>query len=265
MKKCFEKAQQEEAFRELLVIMGANGGKVPYGAVDKLVKTYHSNGFKAVTRDNLNYRLKKSKSSVGSDPLVGSSVTATVQSNDIISDLSNRSGAFRDISNCITTSTSTLTESNDVALNSNTSKVGGRKKGSKKNSAKENEERKKALVTTCATLFNEEKTKAKKAGTLVPNGVLQNIIDEESKKQAYLTLASLDTIRSRVKQGNLDAFNANQISLIHDVEPTICQFCIRLAKMGNPLTKTTIIELANDLLADTEYLDKIKDCKGLHN
>jgi hypothetical protein len=58
--------------------MGANGSKVPYGAIDKLVKTYHSNGFKAVTRDNLNYRLKKSKSSVRSDPLVGSSVTATV-------------------------------------------------------------------------------------------------------------------------------------------------------------------------------------------
>jgi hypothetical protein len=74
-------------------------------------------------------------------------------------------------------------------LNSNTSKVGGRKNGSKKNSAKENEEREKALVTACATLFNEEKTKAKMAGTLVPNGVLQNIIDEESKKAGYVTLA----------------------------------------------------------------------------
>ncbi len=130
--------------------------------------------------------------------------------------------------------------------------------------AKENEGRKKALVTACATLFNEEKMKAKKAGTLVPNGVLQNIIDEESKKSGLCNISiSLDTIRSRVKRGNLDAFNANQISPIHDVKPTICQFCIRLGKMGNPLNKTTIIELANDLLADTEYLDKIKDCKGL--
>lgn len=61
MKKCLKKAQQEEALQELLMIMGANGGKIPYGAVDKLVKNYHSNGFKAVTRDNLNYRLKKNK------------------------------------------------------------------------------------------------------------------------------------------------------------------------------------------------------------
>jgi hypothetical protein len=131
--------------------------------------------------------------------------------------------------------------------------------------AKENEERKKVLVIACATLFNEEKIKAKKAGTLVTNGVLKNIIDEESKKSGFCNISiSLDTIRSHVKQGNLDAFNANQMSPIHDVEPTICQFCIHLEKMGSPLTKTTIMELANDLLADTEYLDKIKDCKGLH-
>jgi hypothetical protein len=33
--------------------------------------------------------------------------------------------------------------------------------------------------------------------------------------------------------------------------------------MGNPLTKMTIIELANDLIVDMEYLQKIKECKGL--
>jgi len=46
------------------------------------------------------------------------------------------------------------------------------------------------------------------------------------------------------------------ISPIHDVEPTLCDFCIRLGKMGNPLTKTTIIELANDLIAETEYKER---------
>jgi len=53
------------------------------------------------------------------------------------------------------------------------------------------------------------------------------------------------------------------LSPIHDVEPTLCDFCICLGKMGNPLTKTTIIELANDLIAETEYQEKIKECKGL--
>jgi hypothetical protein len=58
--------------------MGANGGKIPYGAVNRLVKTYRNNGFKAVTRDNLNYRLKKNKRGVRSDSLIGGSVIVSV-------------------------------------------------------------------------------------------------------------------------------------------------------------------------------------------
>jgi len=44
-------------------------------------------------------------------------------------------------------------------------------------------------------LFNEEKKKAKKAGTFVSNGVLKKIIDEESKKPGLSKISiSLDTI-----------------------------------------------------------------------
>ncbi len=34
VKRGYEKAQQEEAFKELLQIIGANCGKIPYGAVN---------------------------------------------------------------------------------------------------------------------------------------------------------------------------------------------------------------------------------------
>jgi hypothetical protein len=53
VKKGYEKAQQQEAFKELLITIGANGGKLPYGPMDKIVKKYQGNGFKAVTRQNL--------------------------------------------------------------------------------------------------------------------------------------------------------------------------------------------------------------------
>ena len=36
VKKSIEKAQQEEAFKEMVKIIGNNGGKMPYGEVDKL-------------------------------------------------------------------------------------------------------------------------------------------------------------------------------------------------------------------------------------
>ncbi len=49
MKQSYGRAQQQEAFKELLKLMGANGGKLLYGAMDKLVKTFNKNGFTAVT------------------------------------------------------------------------------------------------------------------------------------------------------------------------------------------------------------------------
>ena len=58
MKRGYEKAQQEEAFKELLTVIGAHGGKLPYGAMDKLVKKYQGNGYKAVTWQNLYFLAK---------------------------------------------------------------------------------------------------------------------------------------------------------------------------------------------------------------
>ncbi len=45
-----ENAQQEEVFREFLMLLWANGVKMPYGAVNKLVRPYNAYGFKAVTK-----------------------------------------------------------------------------------------------------------------------------------------------------------------------------------------------------------------------
>jgi hypothetical protein len=38
IKKSYEKAQQEEAFKELLKLMGAKRGVLAYGTMDKLIK-----------------------------------------------------------------------------------------------------------------------------------------------------------------------------------------------------------------------------------
>jgi hypothetical protein len=38
VKKSYKKSQQEEAFKELLKLIGANGSKLPYCSMDKLIK-----------------------------------------------------------------------------------------------------------------------------------------------------------------------------------------------------------------------------------
>jgi hypothetical protein len=58
-RKAIGEAIKEEALKELLKIKALGQGRLPYGAMDRIVKKYHDKGYPEVTRDNLNYRLKK--------------------------------------------------------------------------------------------------------------------------------------------------------------------------------------------------------------
>ena len=120
------------------------------------------------------------------------------------------------------------------------------------------------VVSQCALKFQEQVEKAKKAGKVVPHGTLKDIIKEEEEKNGLeVNSISFETVRSRVRRGNILGYNPQQSSPMHDIEPLIFEFCVRLAKMGKPLTKTTVIELANSLVSGTEYESKISDCKNL--
>jgi len=141
VKKSIEKAQQEEAFKEFVAIIGANGGKIPYGAVEKLVKAYHRNGFKGVTRQNLYYRLERSKKCNKKDDstMVGTTVTTTSSSLGTVSSVtmsyatSSRAAELSGDSGTSTTNTNGRDTSSaaNIVTNSSVNK-GGRKKSSTK-------------------------------------------------------------------------------------------------------------------------------------
>jgi hypothetical protein len=125
-------------------------------------------------------------------------------------------------------------------------------------------EKKEEVVTHCAILYNEEREKASKAKSYVPAGMLKKIVQEEEEKAGLESNSiSLETIRSRVKRHTVSAYNPFETPLIAEVEPLMCQFCIRLGKMGQPLTKKTIIEFANSIISKTEYQDKVEAAKKL--
>ena len=140
-----------------------------------------------------------------------------------------------------------------------TTNIGGRKKGTTKQLKKESNLKVTNVISTCATLYLAELEQAKKLGLAnVPNGTLRKIVNEEEEKAGLsVNSISLDTIRSRVKRGNPTAISESRLSPISELEPIISEFCIRLAKMGRPLTKTTVIELANDLISDTDSQSRI--------
>jgi hypothetical protein len=269
VKKSIEKAQQEEAFKEFVALIGTNGGKIPYGAVDKLVKAYHKNGFKGVTRQKLYYQLERSKKCNNKDDftsstMVGTTVTTTSSSLGTVSlvTMSNPISEAEESSGNQGTSTYDLDR--DSTANIGSVNKGGQKKGSTKASLKDARKVKQEVTTRSAILYKEEVEQAAKQGKPVSNGTLKRIINEEEEKMGLsLNTISTDTVRSRIKRGNLSAHNKNQLSPLHHVEPLILEFCIRLAKMGSPLTKTTVIELANDIVSGTEVEELIADCKKI--
>jgi hypothetical protein len=59
IRKAIGKAIQAEAFKELLKVKAAGQGRLQYEEMERLVKRYNEKGYPEVTRDNLNYRMKK--------------------------------------------------------------------------------------------------------------------------------------------------------------------------------------------------------------
>jgi hypothetical protein len=261
MKRGYEKAQQEEAFKELLTVIGAHGGKLPYGAMDKLVKKYQGNGYKAVTRQNLYYRLNRRKEDKTIDNLLGKNISVSGDTAAVSSDLS---GDTFYINSNSSNEVETSNISNIEAETSNRSNIGGRKKGSTARGKAADEKKRDDVLAQCALLYHQEREKAKKNGTNVPDGMLKKLVQEEEEKAGLASNSiSLDTIRSRVKRGNLTAYNPTETPPIAEIEPILCDICIRLGKMGQPLTKGTVIELANSLISKTKYQEKLQAAKKL--
>jgi hypothetical protein len=147
VKKSIEKAQQEEAFKELISLMGANGGKVPFGGLDNIVKTYNQNGFKAITRQNLYYRLRNLKAGKtdSKTKLLGQTIAVSGASQGVISDIMEEH-ILADVSNT------------EQSIQPN---PGERKKGSTKKAKKEKVILEKNFVTRCTILYQNKLDEAK--------------------------------------------------------------------------------------------------------
>jgi len=160
VRKSFEKARQEEAFKGLIKAMASNGGKADYGAVNKIVKAYQSYGFKAVTRQHLYYRLSKMKNANDSALLRAAVATTSSETQGVISDI---------------TGDETLQE--DTVTNSvidGSSNIGGRKKGTTKEKKEKATQNHKEVIKKRAILYEETVKEARTNGLAnVPSGTLK--------------------------------------------------------------------------------------------
>ena len=113
--------------------------------MDKHIKKFKDNGFKAVTRQNLYYRLKNVKSIMTIDKLVGKNLSISGDTYAVVSDLSGET--FHDSSN------------NATKINSST------------NSKRlQMQKKREDVIIRCATLYNHEREKAKRKGLMFQMG-----------------------------------------------------------------------------------------------
>ena len=177
MTQSYNRVQQEEAFRELLKLLGANGGKLPYGAMEKLVKTYNKNDFTAVNRDNLNYRLKQYRNNppAKDNPVIGKKVLVTTSDDTlgVVSDLTaeETSDHIQTSEAQIPTTATITTDSNTSSGHAKKTNIGGHAKGSTKAAAAAMKEKLNHLVTHCAALYHKKKEEAKLSGVRLLSGV----------------------------------------------------------------------------------------------
>jgi hypothetical protein len=129
--------------------------------------------------------------------------------------------------------------------------IGGRPKGTTC-AAKENYANVVNKATTDAASIFFRKKQAEKNNKYVSKGILKNIIKEiEQERGIPPNTIPINTIRNRVLRHNESAISKPSISPLKDVEKISVEYCIRLAQIGNALTKDQVISLAEDVIQGT--------------
>jgi hypothetical protein len=139
------------------------------------------------------------------------------------------------------------------------SKKSGRPIGSTNEYKKVKQELIACCITKDAVALDESQQVSYESGLKrLRNGTLTKIIKEiEEKNNLPKGTIQHETVRWRVKQGNLDGVHPLHISPLF----LIVEYCIRLARMGSALTKEEVMQLANDLIKDTVHAKKLKEYK----
>ena len=105
-------------------------------------------------------------------------------------------------------------------------------------------------TTECAVLYKDIQDHAKASGKKNGSrGSLKKLIKETEDKFGLLngTIKS-ETITKRVYRNNLTGYKYQSTSPVAQMEPVLCDYCVRLCKIGKALDKKQVLLLANSLI-----------------
>lgn len=140
---------------------------------------------------------------------------------------------------------------------------GGRPKGIT-NEVVRNERKQIAEATvTASKRFKQVRDNARLRGRdRCVKGTLASIINAVEEEYG-LPAGTLDsnTIRQRVDRNNLSGQSESRTSPLLEIEPVLVEYCIRLARIGQPLTKDQLTGLAISMIEGTSIEEKLNAWK----
>lgn len=252
----------DRAVKELLQLLYANGGANSYGDISLVIAKYKAIGYTFVTNGAIVYRLNASSNqqSIVDDPARGTSDTP-----DGIVVFNVGTGTGTSTRTNVPNAAAAAATENESTLSDLTSSgnQGGRKSGSTDQAKLESALNLQNALTKASLMYAEERNNAKRNGTIVRNGCLQEIA---SQVESEFTLPEgsivKKTVFSRVDRGNCSDQAPQRTSPIATIEPFVIETCICLANMGSALTKDQVLSLASSFIEGTELRNSYIKYKG---
>jgi hypothetical protein len=243
---------QKGAFAELLALRQKNTGHSLTKDIHHIVSTYkNANNNSFVTRDNLFYRYSKYQKGCYDGLLLTNPI---VTGNPPIIDLL-PSPPIPQIHAPENTNGIALEETTIVNKDNN-----GNKKSSKSSTDKMTKRKIAELTTEAATLLKAERIRSK--GLVLAKGtlakIIQNLEDDAGLKEGSI---NPKTVMTRVRTNNLTGYTKQHVSPLDKIEPLLVQWCVMLSQIGESLTKQKVINLAKDMIQNTEHAIYLNDYK----
>jgi hypothetical protein len=246
-KKDAQKAAIQVAAKHVFEAKAKNGRRIPYGFMSKIMGEFASGEHK-FTVAQVEYAVTVMEKKAAARVKVAAALEAAVPALEA------------GVPTVMDMDMSEL-DSLKVTLSGSMRPIGGRPKGSTKKAAKARSKAAKNALMEASLLY--QKAKQNNPSEQLPRGTLKGIvIDVEAKNGLAPGTISPETVRTRVSRNNPSGLGITQISPVSvEVEGLICQYCIRLAKIGLPLTKDQVIGIALSLIEGTAVEENVKEWK----
>ena len=255
LKRICERNVQKQAFNELLVLIAANGGEIKqqYGSVQKVLTKYQKAGNPFVTRRNLEYRMElyRSGKELKDERIVPNKILTGVTRVSSLTSPSNGNGNIEE--------TKRSNELNEDCVPLKKRKIKSIDKNLQMDKVKD-------ATAAVALKFVTIKSDAKPSGKRVKNGLLASIINE-AESTAGLSSGSImpETVRTRLKKGNVTGVALQRKSPLKAIEPLIVEHVVRLGEIGSALTGEEIMALTSEIIKGTEYETELLEYKQKRN